>query len=97
MITSLADKLQSLHLTESETAALTSLISNLYAEEGFSDVDVNDISQDTGIPTKSLRGTLSSLIKKGIIQIDDNGAGFQIVYLMEQFYYLHPSWSILEN
>jgi sugar-specific transcriptional regulator TrmB len=89
----LANNLQALHLTESEISALTSLIGNLYAEPGFSDVDVNDISRETGIPTKSLRGTLSSLVKKGIIQVDDNGAGFQIVYLMEQFYHLHPTWS----
>ena len=97
MITSLADKLQDLHLTESETIALTSIIGNLYAEEGYSDIDVNDISRDTNIPTKSLRGTLSSLVKKGIIILDENDSKYVIIYLAEQFWYLHPTWSILEN
>jgi len=82
-----------LNLTEMETATMESLISLLYAEPGFSDVDAKDLSKDTGIPMNSIRGVLSSLTKKGLIAIDDPGAGFQIVYLMEQFYYLHPEWS----
>ena len=82
-----------LNLTEMETATMESLISFLYAEPGFSDVDAKDLSKDTGIPVNSIRGVLSSLTKKGLIQIDDPGAGYQIVYLMEQFYYLHPTWS----
>ena len=85
--------LAALHLTEMETSTMESLISLLYAEPGYSDVDAKDLSKDTGIPVNSIRGVLSSLTKKGLIAIDDNGAGFQIVYLMEQFYYLHPEWS----
>lgn len=85
--------LAALNLTEMETATMESLISLLYAEPGFSDVDAKELSRDTGIPMNSIRGVLSSLTKKGLIGIDDPGAGFQIVYLMEQFYYLHPEWS----
>ena len=85
--------LAALHLTEMETSTMESLISLLYAEPGYSDVDAKDLSKDTGIPVNSIRGVLSSLTKKGLIDIDDNGAGFQIVHLMEQFYYLHPTWS----
>ncbi len=81
-----------LSLTALENQALECLINNLYAEPSFSDVDANDISRQTKIPMKSIRGVLSSLTKKGIITIDDNGAGFQIVYLCEQFWYLHPTW-----
>lgn len=88
----LSKSLQDLHLTEMETKTIESLISLLYAEPGFSDVDAKDLSEDTKIPVTSIRGVLSSLSKKGIVQIEDNGAGFQIVYLMEQFYHLHPTW-----
>ncbi len=81
-----------LSLTALENQALECLINNLYAEPGFSDVDANDISRQTKIPMKSLRGTLSSLVKKGIIQLDENYSNFVIIYLMEQFWYLHPTW-----
>jgi hypothetical protein len=41
---------------------------------------------------KSVRGALGSLVKKGIINIEDNGAGFEIIYLNSNHYYLHPEW-----
>jgi hypothetical protein len=81
------------NLTAMEAKVLDSLISMLYAEEGFSDVDANDLSQDTGIPTRKIRGVLSSLVQKGYVFIDDPGAGFQIVYLANEKYHLHPEWS----
>ena len=81
-----------LSLTPLETQVLECLIDNLYAEPGFSDVDANDISEQTKIPTTSIRGVLSSLVKKGIIQLDENDSKFVIIYLMEQFWYLHPIW-----
>jgi len=93
MNNTLLEQLGALKLTEMETNTMTSLISLLYAEAGYSDVDAKDLAKDTGIPINSMRGVLSSLIKKGLIGIDDPGAGFQIVYLNEQFYYLHPEWS----
>ena len=81
------------NLTAMEAQVLDSLISMLYAEEGFSDVDAKDLSTDTGIPTRSIRGVLSSLVQKGYVFIDDPGAGFQIVYLSSDKYHLHPEWS----
>ena len=93
MNNTLLEQLGALQLTEMETATMTSLISLLYAEPGFSDVDAKDLSKDTGIPMNSIRGVLSSLTKKGLIWMDDPGAGFIIIYLSEQFYYLHPTWS----
>jgi hypothetical protein len=81
-----------LNLTPLETQVMESFISLLYAEAGFSDVDAKDLSADTGIPTRSIRGVLSSLVQKGIINIEDNGAGFQIVYLSKSHWYLHPEW-----
>jgi hypothetical protein len=82
--------------TELEQKVLDSLIENLYAEPGFSDVDANDLSEWTGIPTKQVRGVLSSLIKKGVVTLDETdnwGAkNYVIVYLNEAYWHLHPEW-----
>lgn len=84
-------------LTELEQTLLTELIGSLYAEEGFSDVDAKDLAFGTGIDIKIVRGGLGSLVKKGVVSIEqtDNwGADeqFQIIYLNEDYYYLHPRW-----
>lgn len=81
------------NLTAMEAQVLDSLICELYAEPGFSDVDAKDLSQITGIPTRSIRGVLSSLVQKGYVWIDDPGVGIQIVYLAREKYHLHPKWS----
>jgi hypothetical protein len=81
-----------LSLTPLETTVLETFINNLYAEAGFSDVDAHDIANWTGIPTRSIRGVLSSLVQKDIIFIDGNSAGFQIIYLNESHWFLHPRW-----
>jgi hypothetical protein len=79
-------------LTELEKTVLTAYIGELYAEPGFSDVDAHDLTRITGIPTRSIRGILSSLIKKDYIWIDRNDSGYQIIHLMEAHYHLHPQW-----
>ena len=86
--------LQSENLTKLEATVLESLISSLYAEPGFSDVDAHDLARHTKISTRSIRGVLSSLIKKGYITIDDScGNGiYQLIYLNENKWYLHPEW-----
>ena len=81
-----------INTTQLENQILESLISLLYAEAGFSDVDAKDIADDINVPVKTVRGALGSLVKKGIITIDDNGAGFEIIYLNSDHYYLHPEW-----
>ena len=81
-----------LQLTDKENKVLETLIGSLYAEPGFSDVDAHDLSRDTGISTRSIRGVLSSLVQKGIITIVGNYAGYQIIYLNESYWYLHPDW-----
>lgn len=89
--------MENLNLTELETKTLTALIQGLYAEPGFSDVDAQDLVNMTNIDKKSIRGVLASLVKKDIITIDDNGAGFQIIYLNLKFWYLHPKQSWKEE
>jgi predicted transcriptional regulator len=80
-----------LNLTALEVQVLESFISQLYAEAGYSDVDVSDLVKKTGIPSKTLRGVLGSLVKKEIVSVDKNagGCGYDIIYLKEEFWYLH--------
>jgi predicted transcriptional regulator len=82
-----------IELTQLEAQTLKNLIDNLYAEAGFSDVDARDIADNIKVNIKSVRGALGSLVKKGIVTIENNGAGFDIIYLNPAHYYLHPSWS----
>lgn len=83
------ENIQKLGLTEMESQCLQALINNLYAEAGFSDVDAKDISNVTKLPIKQVRGVLANLVKKGIVEIDDPGCGFQIIYLKPEWYHLH--------
>ena len=77
-----------LNLTELESLTLNAFIRGLYAEPGFSDVDVNDLSSILGISTKVLRGVVGSLVKKGIVFVDENTCGFDIIYMREKYWYL---------
>lgn len=82
-----------LKFTALETRAMESLIDGLYAEPGFSDVDAHDLSRQTGISTKSIRGVLASLVKKGIIFIETGGnEEYELIYLNDGYHYLHPEW-----
>ncbi len=82
--------------TQLEQTILDSLIGGLYAEPGFSDVDAKDLAEWTGIPTKQVRGVLSSLVKKGVVTLEETdtfGAPkWTLIYLNEKFWYLHPEW-----
>ena len=83
-----------LNLTELETKTLTTFIGGLYAEPGFSDVDVNDLSSELGISTKVLRGALGSLVKKDIVFVDENNSGYDIIYLNKPYWGLvNESWA----
>jgi DNA-binding MarR family transcriptional regulator len=83
-----------LNLTELELKTLSTFIDCLYAEPGFSDVDVNDISESTGISTKTIRGALGSLVKKGFVTINTNDSGYDIIDLNTKYWYLvNESWA----
>jgi predicted DNA-binding transcriptional regulator len=89
-------KMNELNLTELESKTLTAFIGGLYAEPGFSDVDVNDLSKELEISTKVLRGVLGSLVKKGIVFIDAAQwvGGYDIIYLCERYWYLvNEEWA----
>ena len=86
-----------IQLTQLEAQVLKSLINGLYAEAGFSDVDAKDIAAWINTPTKSVRGALGSLVKKGIVFIEstdvfNSNDQFEIIYLNSNHYYLHPEW-----
>jgi predicted transcriptional regulator len=81
-----------LNLTNLETQVMEAFINGLYAEAGFSDIDATDLSSWTKIPKNSIRGVISSLVQKGIISIDGNSSGYQIIYLNPGYWYLHPEW-----
>lgn len=79
-------------LTEMETKVLETLIDMLYAEPGFSDVDAKDLSANTGISMKSIRGVISSLAQKGYVIIDGWDGVYNLIYLSADHYDLHPVW-----
>jgi hypothetical protein len=83
-----------LKLTELESKTLNTFVSCLYAEPGYSDVDVNDLSSELGISTKVLRGALGSLVKKGVVTINPNGGGYDIIDLNVRYWHLvNESWA----
>jgi predicted transcriptional regulator of viral defense system len=83
-----------LNLTELETKTLTTFVGCLYAEPGFSDVDVKDLSEVTGISTKSIRGALGSLVKKGVVTVNTNDGGYDIIDLNVRYWHLvNESWA----
>ncbi len=80
-----------LGLTELEQQVLKALIYNLYAEAGFSDVDVKDIARDAKLKVNVVKGVIGSLTKKGIVYGYDNDF-VGIIYLDDDYWYLHPEW-----
>ena len=85
--------MKNLKLAQLEQQVLESFISQLYAEPGYSDVDAKDIARDIKVDIKSVRGSLGSLVRKDIIDIEGNDSGYQIIYLNQSYWYLHPEWS----
>ncbi|WP_257154784.1 hypothetical protein [Bacillus toyonensis] len=67
-------------LTEMETKVWNYLVTEgWYAEATFSDVIAKDVEVATEIPMKQLRGVISSLEQKGLIQLilmDDTNLNF---------------------
>jgi DNA-binding MarR family transcriptional regulator len=81
-------------LTELESKTLNTYVSCLYAEPGFSDVDVNDLSEELGISSKILRGVLASLVKKGVVTLNKNESNYVIIDLNTKYWYLvNEDWA----
>lgn len=99
--------LKDLNLTELEKSFVENLIPELYAEPGFTDVEVKEVAEKMGIDVKSAKGVLGSLCKKGILstQLHDPSelkrvgkrlklviVKYEFIILNENYYYLHPEW-----
>ena len=52
-------------LTDLEKKVLDTFIDLLYAEKGFSDVDVKDLAAETTLKINVVKGVVGSLCKKG--------------------------------
>lgn len=78
--------------TELEFKVLKCLIDELYAEAGFSDIGCKDIADILKINANTVKGTIGSLTKKGIVSVGE-GDFKDIIYLNNVYWYLHPEWS----
>ena len=83
------EQIKELKLTELESKTLDAFVNQLYAEPGYSSTDVGELASITKIKINSIRGVISSLIKKGIIFVAEVGVEHPIVYLKKEFWYLH--------
>ena len=83
-------------LTVNELQVLLLIIEGLYAEPGFSDITIEDIASQAVIPPQVAGGIISSLVKKGVIWVEEFEANFNppmyFYHLKEDYYYLHASW-----
>ena len=93
--------MKTIKVTPKEKQVLESLAQNMYAELGFSDVGFYELRMDTGLTNNILRGVVSSLIKKELIDIDDRRDEWgidhrdvdnHIIYLTEKTQGLVPNW-----
>lgn len=81
-------------LTSLEREVLSNLISQLYAEQGFSDVGCVEIANELKKPLNTIKGVVGSLTKKHIVSTENPSGktGGDIIYLNTDFHCLHPQW-----
>jgi DNA-binding MarR family transcriptional regulator len=82
------------NLTELETKVLNSLVGGMYAEWGYSDYGFSELTEELELSTKVLRGVVSSLVKKQLVQVEtDNGwEKVDIIYLVNAAEGLVKHW-----
>jgi len=75
------------NLTELEKQVLQCIADCMYAEWGFSDIGATDVARETGIETKVVRGVISSLVKKKLVQVEDrtDHVGYRAQGLVEHW------------
>jgi len=83
--------MKNITLTDLEKKILFSLINNLYAEPGFSDVGVKEIANELDMSNNQVKGVIGSLCKKEVIVVGENEYQ-DCIYLNNSFWYLHPEW-----
>ena len=90
-----------MNFTSQEKKFIKELEILLYAEWGFSDVEVKDITEKLNIPIKSAKGILGSLVKKGIlsteaysrteIKLTQRGSKKSVKYIDVNYEFIHFS------
>lgn len=63
-------------LTEMEKKVLQALADMMYAEYNYSDVGATELSANTGIDKKQIRGVIGSLSKKNLVSVEDRSDNF---------------------
>lgn len=63
--------MKTIKVTPLEKKVLEALALEMYAEVGFSDAGLEEVCQNAGLSPNVVRGVQSSLIKKGLIDVDD--------------------------
>jgi len=63
--------MKTIKVTELEKKVLEALANEMYAEWCFSDAGLEEVQSETKLPVNILRGVAGSLVKKGLLDIDD--------------------------
>lgn len=85
-------------VTKLEKQVLEALAAGMFAELGFSDMGIEEVEEDTGIPRNILRGVAGSLEKKGLISIDDReGEGYKNKINMHIWYLTEKTMGLVEH
>jgi hypothetical protein len=85
-------------LTSRENKMINALVSLLYAEPGFSDIEVADLAKATKMKQEEVKGLIVSLTKKELVFTADahehvgGTKGLDLIYLAPIAWSLHPSW-----
>lgn len=71
-----------MNVTEKELAVLQVIAEcmNTY-QDGFSDIMFEDIQDETGFPSLTVRGVLGTLDKKGLIDYQDVNGEYNVYYV----------------
>jgi predicted transcriptional regulator len=77
-------------ITKLEKQVLDTIVSSMDAEMGFSNIEAADVSADSGIVINVVKGVLGSLVKKGIIFINEDWGN--IIYLTSRYEGLVSDW-----
>lgn len=64
--------MKNVEITKLENKVLVHLASLMYAEPGFTDINIESMLNDFDLNAKQLRGVLSSLVKKELITVMDD-------------------------
>ncbi len=94
-ITIMENEKQIEKLTVLERQFINGLIHNLYAEYGFTDVNVNDMATYMETDQATVKGVLGSLVKKGVVvteEIDTNFCKQHFIILSDKCLFLHKRW-----